>query len=650
MNGIKKILPLLLIVLLMAMQWTGLGANHAQAASVSQDTVSLSIIGLDSDKPIQALTQVKVPEDSSINDVLNALMQENKSLNVVEDNSYGSPMVTSIKGLAQGDKGKNSGWLIYKNGIGLSASMADTAVHNGDDILFRYTSDYSTDQTVDATLKVTDQKGKTMISKSVHQQLVDGATAYDLLKAVTEAENVNLDVSFYSGMGFSINGIDHIVPDYSTDQSYWGLFINGQFATDAGASTYRLKPNDTIQFKVISDNGSNDGQSAADSNSGSSSHEDTGSGSPQMHSDVSSKQLERAITQATGYINQNNSFDFYGAMAYRLLNKELPQRFIDSLAKTLTDNGGSFRNVTDYEKLVLSVSAAGGDATDFAGTNLVKGIYASQRMTNQGNNGVIYGLLALDSGKYQVPKDAVWSRERLLNDIISQQNKDGGWALTGEESSVDLTGMALAALAPYKNQAAVKTAITKATAYLSNQQNKDGGYGSKINGGDSSESTAQAIIGLTAVGVDPAGKAFTKGQANLLTHLLDFQAESGGYRHLLTDKQANSLSTPQALLALVSYQSFLKDKHTSFQFNNDGKTLAATSVKSQQGPDVKDAQHAAKASADGEKSKETARGAAQRLPDTATPIGNALLIGTLLLICGLAFLMYNRKKNKGVRS
>ena len=63
-----------------------------------------------------------------------------------------------------------------------------------------------------------------------------------------------------------------------------------------------------------------------------------------------------------------------------------------------------------------------------------------------------------------------------MAEILSYQCSDGGWALMGDESDVDMTAMALTALAPYKDDVEVKAAVDAALAYLSDAQQDDGGF------------------------------------------------------------------------------------------------------------------------------------------------------------------------------
>ena len=61
--------------------------------------------------------------------------------------------------------------------------------------------------------------------------------------------------------------------------------------------------------------------------------------------------------------------------------------------------------------------------------------------------------------------------------------------------------MALTALVPYKDEEKVNEAIERGIALLSEKQNKNGGYTSY--GSENSESTAQTIIALCTLGIDP---------------------------------------------------------------------------------------------------------------------------------------------------
>ncbi|MDV2887511.1 prenyltransferase/squalene oxidase repeat-containing protein, partial [Alkalihalophilus pseudofirmus] len=130
--------------------------------------------------------------------------------------------------------------------------------------------------------------------------------------------------------------------------------------------------------------------------------------------------------------------------------------------------------ITDIERLVIAAAALDPDPTNINGTNLVEKIYNSadrtpgtDSLTAQGINGPIFALIALDSQDFKVPSDARWTIEKLRNYLLDKQNPDGSWSLFGTSPSYDLTGMALIALALYKDLGNVKTAIDRAVQFLS---------------------------------------------------------------------------------------------------------------------------------------------------------------------------------------
>ncbi len=178
-------------------------------------------------------------------------------------------------------------------------------------------------------------------------------------------------------------------------------------------------------------------------------------------------------------------------------------------------------------------------------------------MTLQGSNGIIFGLIALDSARYDVPADALWTREKLLNWLLQNQNSDGSWALVaGFDGDVDITAMALAALAPY-NRDAVNQARKKGFQWLSSQQADSGGFYSL--GIETSESASQVIIALTSNGMDPTSPEFTKSGGNVVDNLLSYQQADGGFAHVPGGK-SDHMAGEQALLALASYQNYLTGK------------------------------------------------------------------------------------------
>ncbi|WP_339279286.1 S-layer homology domain-containing protein [Paenibacillus sp. FSL W8-1187] len=244
----------------------------------------------------------------------------------------------------------------------------------------------------------------------------------------------------------------------------------------------------------------------------------------------------------------------WDAIAASQAGYELPASYLSKLSDAVRKDAPAFRNVTDFERTALAVTAAGQDATAYGGIDLIERITSSDRMLSQGINGPIYALLALDYGEYEVPAGAKWSRDKLVAELLKAQAADGSYAFAGEKAgSPDLTGAALTALAPYVGQPEVKQAGERAVAWIKSQQDKDGGFTSY--GESSSESVAQIVIGLASIGYDPAGADFTRDGASLIDKLLTFRGADGSFSHALP-LAPNAYGAYQSVQALVAYEKF----------------------------------------------------------------------------------------------
>ncbi len=274
-------------------------------------------------------------------------------------------------------------------------------------------------------------------------------------------------------------------------------------------------------------------------------------------SSLQERDLSRAVADVVRWISTKGSGSDWQALGLFQATGKVPANYLEDTIRYLEENDGEFRKVTDVERMVLGIGAGGGDPRSIAGYNLIEKIYNNERMTLQGSNGVIFALIALDSARYPVPDDALWTREKLLNWLLENQNSDGSWALVaGSRGDVDITAMALAALAPYDG-AAVDQAKQKGFRWLSSQQTENGGFLSW--GVETSESASQVIIALTANGMNPKAGAFTKSGGNVLENLLSYQQKDGGFAHA-GDEDSNDMASEQALLALTSYRNYLAGK------------------------------------------------------------------------------------------
>ena len=210
--------------------------------------------------------------------------------------------------------------------------------------------------------------------------------------------------------------------------------------------------------------------------------------------------------------------------------------------------------VTDNARVILGLTAIGKDVTNVGGHNLLKGLDNMAYVQKQGINGPIFTLIALDSHNYPTMGDV--PREKLIETILGAALEAGGWTLSGTKADPDMTAMAIQALAPYyKDNQAVKEAVDKALDVLSSLQKDDGGFGSW--GTVNSESCAQVIVALTALGLDPTcDSRFVKNGKTVMDALAGFYVDGGGFKHV-ADKGRDGMATEQGYYALASYYRYL---------------------------------------------------------------------------------------------
>ena len=221
--------------------------------------------------------------------------------------------------------------------------------------------------------------------------------------------------------------------------------------------------------------------------------------------------------------------------------------------------------VTDNARVILGLTAIGKDITNVGGHNLLKGLDNMAYVQKQGINGPIFTLIALDSHNYPTMGDV--TREKLIETILGAALEDGGWTLSGTKADPDMTAMAIQALAPYyKTNETVKAAVDKALEVLSALQRNDGGFGSW--GTVNSESCAQVIVALTALGIDPATDSrFVKNGSTVLGALAGFYVTGGGFKHT-ADGERNGMATEQGYYALASYYRFLNGQTSLYDMSD----------------------------------------------------------------------------------
>ncbi len=252
--------------------------------------------------------------------------------------------------------------------------------------------------------------------------------------------------------------------------------------------------------------------------------------------------------------------------------RTVPEGYYDTVVKYVKDNIDSNgrldeNKATENARIILALTAIGKDVTNVGGHDLLAGLNEMSYLSKQGINGAIFTLIALDSHNYTPAGDV--TRDKLVQTILDAQiSSDGGWSLDGKNADVDMTAMAIQALAAYyKSNSSAKKAVDKGLSWLSSVQQNDGGFTSW--GAANSESCAQVIVALTALGIDPAKDSrFIKNGVSVLDALCSFAVNGGGFKHLATETSANGMATEQGFYALVAYYRLLNGQPSLYDMTD----------------------------------------------------------------------------------
>ena len=218
--------------------------------------------------------------------------------------------------------------------------------------------------------------------------------------------------------------------------------------------------------------------------------------------------------------------------------------------------------LTDNARLVLALTALGRDPANVGGKDLLT---ALQTLAATDPYSTIYeqvfALLALNSNKYG-------HTTGLLTAILGKQQSDGSWKTSDKDDvgDVDMTAMALQALAPYCNNSSeeVDDAVDKALTWLSAQY-KAGKY-------TTSESCAQVVVALSALGIDAnTDPRFVKGEGDaavsVLGNLLQYHIKDSGFKHT-ADGTVDRMATEQGLYALAAYQRYAMQRNSLYDMSD----------------------------------------------------------------------------------
>lgn len=261
---------------------------------------------------------------------------------------------------------------------------------------------------------------------------------------------------------------------------------------------------------------------------------------------------------------------------------EIFEKYYEDVVKKIKDSKGvlSKNKYTEYSRTIVAVKAIGRNPKNTGGYDVTAKLLEKENVAIQGLNGPIWALIALNTDGY-ADSSAEFKKtaKEYISYILDAEKDGGGWSLNSSETNadVDITGMALTALAPYyKEDSRVKESADRALAWLSEVQKDDGAYASW--GTVNSESCAQVTVALTSLGIDPnKDERFIKNGKSVIDGLLGFYTD-GGFKHVSTGK-LNAMATEQGYYALTAYFRFTGGKTSLYDMSDTGDATPAALTK-----------------------------------------------------------------------
>ncbi|MGU3370372.1 DUF4430 domain-containing protein [Bacillus mycoides] len=428
------------------------------------------------------------------------------------------------------------------------------------------------------------QKGIMLCPKEV--SIEDGETAFSLLQKVMGDKVTSESMSF----GTYIKGIDGLMAGAT---SGWLYDVNDKSA-EVGADSYKLESGDVVAFRYVADWSNMSQQTLQQTldkfgtcktveepkpeepktekpeepktekpdgkpeepktEKPDGKPEDKVTEQPKQEKvEIPAAQLNEAISKTSEKMLQDGIGSDWVAIGLARSGVNVPLEtkinYVKPVAEKVKKRLNRF-SATDLARTIIMMNAMNVDPTKVEGQNLVQNLFESDKVNSV--TGYAFTLLALDTKKYEIPAEAKWNRAALVQALLQAQHTDGGWTYDSSSnkesaSNVDVTSMVLAALAPYQEQADVKPAIQKAVDYLYKQQLGNGGFAA--DGQENSNSTAQAIIGLSLV-KDVDHDRLNKAVQNLMSYHLP----NGEFKWLPSDQKGSGMATEQAFLALLQFK------------------------------------------------------------------------------------------------
>lgn len=222
-----------------------------------------------------------------------------------------------------------------------------------------------------------------------------------------------------------------------------------------------------------------------------------------------------------------------------------------SVVDALRGEASTLEDAGDYERTILALHACGLPASSFGGASLL-GLLLKGR-SGDGSfehlvNITAFAIFALRVAGSSADNRVVDSAGRWL---AAQQDRDGGFGFAGRGGSEDVDDTAAALQGAVAATGQRKSPLAaRAVAYLRRAQNPDGGFPQQPGGESNAQSTAWAVQGLVAAGVNAAAVK-RGGSRSPIGYLESLAAPDGSVRYSRTSAQTPVWVTAEALAALA---------------------------------------------------------------------------------------------------
>ena len=196
------------------------------------------------------------------------------------------------------------------------------------------------------------------------------------------------------------------------------------------------------------------------------------------------KSVSQVMAETSAYMRATDTNPSVGSEWYVLglargglsLKEKYFSTYYNHTANYIEEKKGILTNTskyTEYSKRILVLTSEGKDARNVGGYNLFQYISDFSLVKEQGLNGPIWALLALNCHpEYSFPENPSAkeqnSESALVNFLLQSELPGGGWTLMGSNADSDITGMTLQALAPYYH----KSGYENVTAAIDRGLNK----------------------------------------------------------------------------------------------------------------------------------------------------------------------------------